>query len=124
MSKDPRRVGRNGWAFGPVSRVRTESSQRARRSESGLELMREDLSTTLRAKGERAEGSSERSWTRRTVPMAPFPSTLMALRLSSSISSILLEREREIFREREEGSGGKCGVEVLAFGFYTFFFAR
>lgn len=114
VSEDPIREGRNGC--GSVwRRVRTVSSQRARRSASSFRR-REAFSTTLRANGKQAEGSETESWTRNTVPIAPLPSTLIARRLSRSISgeeddvvSIWGGREREkmivegmwIWRERE-----------------------
>lgn len=53
-------------------------SHRARRSESGFE----NLSMTLRAKGDWDNGSVIVLWTKKTVPIAPLPSTLMARRLS------------------------------------------
>lgn len=68
-----------------MRRERTLSSQRARRSESGFAAA-EDLSTTLRAKGEEEE--EEGSETRKTVPIAPRPRTRMALRLSRSNSIV------------------------------------
>lgn len=98
----PRIEGRKGW-----ERVeRTWISHRARRSASSLAWM-EVLSTTFRAKrvvfvvvvvvvG---------LWTRKTVPMAPFPRILSALRLSRSSSngggagSILVSMEWEEGRE-------------------------
>lgn len=72
------REGRKGW-----ERVeRTWISHRARRSASSF-AWTQVLSTTFNAKGQLAAVS----WTRKTVPMAPFPRTLTALRLSSSSSN-------------------------------------
>jgi len=77
-SNVPRRVGRKGW-----ERVeRTWISQRARRSASSF-AWTQVLSTTFKARGALLVVVS---WTRKTVPMAPFPRTLRALRLSSSSS--------------------------------------
>ncbi|KAF3975824.1 hypothetical protein CMV_000933 [Castanea mollissima] len=61
--------------------VRTWISQRACHSASSF-VWKEDFSMTLRANGQRAEGSTAQSCTRNTVPMAPWPRTLRALRLS------------------------------------------
>jgi len=71
------REGRKGWE----SVERTWISQRARRSASSLAWTLV-LSTTFKAKVELLVVW----WTRKTVPMAPFPRTLRALRLSSSSS--------------------------------------
>ncbi|KAJ0557801.1 hypothetical protein HanIR_Chr07g0329271 [Helianthus annuus] len=55
VSNDPIKNGRKGWGS-PLRRLRTEISHRARWSD-----RRVDFSTTLRAKGERADGSDMRS---------------------------------------------------------------
>jgi len=93
----PRIEGRKGW-----ERVeRTWISHRARRSTSSLAWM-EVLSTTFRAK---RLVFVVGLWTRKTVPMAPFPRILSALRLSRSSSngggagSILVSMEWEEGRE-------------------------
>ncbi|CAH9103360.1 unnamed protein product [Cuscuta epithymum] len=110
VSEEPMRVGRNGWAGSWWrKRDRTEISQRARRSSSG----ENDLSTALRANGERAAGSVDTLWTRKTVPMAPLPRTLIARRLSKSRgigggvqSSICVRRDGDgDYREREMNEG-------------------
>lgn len=113
----PRMEGRKGWE----SAERTLISQRARRSASSLACM-EVLSTTLRAKrlllllllvvvivGWR---------TRKTVPMAPLPRILRALRLSRSSSnnggaeSILVLMEGEE-RMMVEGFGRNTGLLLV-----------
>lgn len=73
----------------------------------------EDLSTSFRAKVEQeeAEGSETESWTRKTVPVAPFPRSFRALILSRSRfvtgangddddGRVSIERERERVGER------------------------
>lgn len=97
VSNDPIREGRKGCVWF-LRRVRTESSHRARRSASSF-VWREDFSTTLRANGAVAEGSEDRWWTKKTVPMAPLPSTFMALRLSISSSG---ETSVSIFRRGKD----------------------
>lgn len=82
---------------------RTWISHRARRSASSLAWM-EVLSTTFRAKRV-VFVVVVGLWTRKTVPMAPFPRILSALRLSRSSSngggagSILVSMEWEEGRE-------------------------
>lgn len=82
---------------------RTWISHRARRSASSLAWM-EVLSTTFRAKRV-VLVVVVGLWTRKTVPMAPFPRILSALRLSRSSSngggagSILVSMEWEEGRE-------------------------
>lgn len=76
------------------------------------------MSTTLRANGQRADGSDDGSWTKKTVPMAPFPKTLRALRFSRLSSGKVLDGDGassmagSTEREREkEGGGGRGGRE-------------
>jgi len=80
------RLGRNGWVvFGVDNWFKTWISHRARRSASNL-VWRVDFSTTLRANRFLAVESVSWLCTRKTVPMAPLPRTLMALMLSKSKS--------------------------------------
>lgn len=113
--------GRKGWE----SVDRTWISQRARRSASSLACM-EVLSTTLRAK--RLLLLLVVGWRmRKTVPMAPLPRILRALRLLRSSSnnggaeSILVLMER---KERNEGGRirKKYGFVRWYMVFYSFFF--
>ena len=78
-----------------------------RGSASSLEW-RADLSRTLRANGRPANGSDDGSWTKKTVPIAPLPKTLRALRFSrSSFGEV---SDGECYGKCRKFSGyGKCG---------------
>ena len=105
-SDEAKSFGRNGFGFvSSERRRRIWISHLARRREDA-----EDLSTSFKAKGEETEESETESWTRKTVPVAPFPRSLRTLSLSR-LRFVAGEREDDddglvsIVRERERWEG-------------------